>query len=508
MFWRCKAMPEHTMLPRVCHSKKLKIFMLTVLSGFALICSLGFLRISGQPFKLDQLPSYLDPKLNVVVDSTKPPNHIDENGQSASTSLVTPTNIEDTQLLTSDKNLCKAGNTALKVFLYDLPPEFHFGMLDWKPGKGVWPETSSDIPRYPGGLNLQHSVEYWLTMDLLSSNKPDRREPCAAVRAENSKEADVFFVPFFSSLSYNRHSKVSVEGQKSRNDQLQEKLVQFLMAQETWKRSSGKDHVIVMHHPNSMTIAREQLRSAMYIVADFGRYSPVIGNVAKDIVAPYRHVVPSFVKDISTYESRKTLLFFQGAIFRKDGGYIRQELYSLLKDENGVHFAFGNAQRDGIRSSTIGMRSSKFCLNIAGDTPSSNRLFDAIVSHCVPVIISDEIELPYEDVLDYTEFCVFVRSADALKKGFLINLLKGVKKEEWTRMWEKLNNISHYFEYQYPSQPDDAVQMIWKAIARKLPSVRLSVHKGKRYSRSGHAKQVKSFPTARKSFKGRRQRER
>ncbi|VAI21496.1 unnamed protein product [Triticum turgidum subsp. durum] len=28
------------------------------------------------------------------------------------------------------------------------------------------------------------------------------------------------------------------------------------------------------------------------------------------------------------------------------------------------------------------MASSKFCLNIAGDTPSSNRLFDAIVSHC------------------------------------------------------------------------------------------------------------------------------
>lgn len=44
---------------------------------------------------------------------------------------------------------------------------------------------------------------------------------------------------------------------------------------------------------------------------------------------------------------------------------------------------------------------SIFCLNPAGDTPSSARLFDAIVSGCIPVIISDELELPFEGILDY-----------------------------------------------------------------------------------------------------------
>lgn len=84
------------------------------------------------------------------------------------------------------------------------------------------------------------------------------------------------------------------------------------------------------------------------------------------------------------------------------------------------------------------MHSSKFCLNIAGDTPSSNRLFDAISNHCVPVIISDEIELPYEDIIDYLKFSIFVRNFDATKGKFLINLIKGISKEEWTRMWRKL----------------------------------------------------------------------
>lgn len=130
------------------------------------------------------------------------------------------------------------------------------------------------------------------------------------------------------------------------------------------------------------------------------------------------------------------------------------------------------------------MTLSKFCLNIAGDTPSSNRLFDAIVSHCVPVIISDEIELPFEDVLDYSEFSVFIRAADAVKKGYLLNLLRSIKRKEWTKMWERLKEITHHFEYQYPSQPGDAVNMIWQEVARKVSLTHFNSHRKNRYQRS------------------------
>jgi len=501
-------MTDQNMHSKCCQPKKLALCLLFLISALALLCSLAFLQISSQPLGGDQYSSVSDHKVKAVLEDGK---LLDEISDEVQSSLISSPGIQIDGFTDkkgtsagSEPNMkqCNLENAVLKVFMYNLPPEFHFGMLDWKPERSVWPTNLTDIPRYPGGLNLQHSPEYWLTVDLLSSNMPGRSSPCSAWRVENSKEADVFFVPFFSSLSYNRHSKVESRGYKSRNERLQEKLVHFLMAQETWRRSGGKNHVIVMHHPNSMVIAREQLRSAMFIVADFGRYSPLISNVEKDVVAPYKHVVPSFAKDFSSFESRSILLFFQGAIFRKDGGFIRQKLYALLKDEKEVHFTSGNTQRDGIRQATEGMRSSKFCLNIAGDTPSSNRLFDAIASHCVPVIISDEIELPYEDVLDYTEFCIFVQSADAVKKGFLIRLLNSVKKEEWTRMWRKLKEASHHFEYQYPSQPDDAVHMIWKAVARKLPLIRLSLHKGKRYSRSWLAKQSDSFFSLQKFVRG------
>ncbi|XP_045823092.1 probable arabinosyltransferase ARAD1 [Trifolium pratense] len=384
--------------------------------------------------------------------------------------------------------VCDPTRALLKVFMYDLPPEFHFGLLGWKGSVNqTWPEVGnpSRIPRYPGGLNLQHSIEYWLTLDLLSSNTGKAGQPCTAIRVQNSSQADIIFVPFFSSLSYNRHSKIQGEGQVSVNKMLQDRLVHFLKGRKEWKRSGGKNHLIVAHHPNSLVDARRDLASAMLILADFGRYPVELANIKKDIIAPYRHLVGTIPSAESpSYDERPTLVYFQGAIYRKDGGIIRQELYYLLKDEKDVHFTFGSIGGNGVNQASQGMSMSKFCLNIAGDTPSSNRLFDAIVSHCVPVIISDEIELPFEDVLDYSEFSLFVRGTDAIKKGYLLKFLRSIKRKEWTKMWERLKEITHHFEYQYPSQSGDAVNMIWQEVARKKSSMQFNSHRKNRYNRS------------------------
>ncbi|XP_066353295.1 probable arabinosyltransferase ARAD1 isoform X1 [Miscanthus floridulus] len=392
---------------------------------------------------------------------------------------------------------CDADSAALRVYVYDLPAEFHFGMLGWD-GKGkpaAWPDVrdARAAPHYPGGLNLQHSVAYWLTLDILSSALPPGSDvavrdsrPCVAVRVTNASLADVFFVPFFASLSYNRHSKLRRGEKVSRNRALQAELVKYLMRKEEWRRWGGKNHLIVPHHPNSMMEARKKLSAAMFVLSDFGRYSPDVANLKKDVIAPYKHVVRSFGDgDSPTFEQRPILAYFQGAIHRKAGGKVRQKLYQLLKDERDVHFTYGSVRQNGIRRATAGMSTSKFCLNIAGDTPSSNRLFDAIVSHCVPVIISDDIELPFEDVLDYSEFCVFVRSADAAKRGFLLRLLRGISRDEWTKMWKRLKKVTRHFEYQYPSRSGDAVQMIWSAVARKMHSVQLQLHKRGRFQRTG-----------------------
>ncbi|XP_076900017.1 putative arabinosyltransferase ARAD1 [Bidens hawaiensis] len=372
---------------------------------------------------------------------------------------------------------CDQDKALVKVFMYDLPPSFHFGLLGWKNNQNpnqIWPNVSnlSDIPKYPGGLNLQHSIEYWLTLDLLSSVSPHVSRPCTSIRVQNASQSDVIFVPFFSSLSYNRGSKILGTENKNMDKVLQESLVKYLKSREEWKRLGGKDHLIMAHHPNSMLLARKHFGSSMLLLADFGRYLPQIANVDKDVIAPYKHVVRRIdANDSPSFEERRLLVYFQGAIYRKDGGIIRRKLYHLLKDEKDVHFTFGRASSGGIRKASRGMTSSKFCLTIAGDTPSSNRLFDAIASHCVPIIISDDIELPFEDVLDYSKFAIFVHASDAIKKGYLMKLLRRVQRQKWIQMWERLKKVASHFEYQYPSQMGDAVDMIWHAVHRKICSV-------------------------------------
>lgn len=222
-----------------------------------------------------------------------------------------------------DAKCSKDNKLLLKVYMYDLSPEFHFGLLNWKPeGDSVWPDIKTNIPSYPGGLNLQHSIEYWLTLDLLASEVYDKREACSVIRVHNSSEADAIFVPFFSSLSYNRFSKRHPNETKSQNKVLQEKLVKFVTSQEEWKRSGGKDHIVMAHHPNSLLDARMQLWPAMFILSDFGRYPSNVANLEKDVIAPYKHVIKSYVNDASEFDSRPILLYFQGAIYRKDVSFL------------------------------------------------------------------------------------------------------------------------------------------------------------------------------------------
>lgn len=127
--------------------------------------------------------------------------------------------------------------------------------------------------------------------------------------------------------------------------------------------------------------------------------------------------------DFSFMGSFVMLMFFQG-------GKIRDLLFQILESEEDVIIKHGTQSRENRRAASHGMHTSKFCLNPAGDTPSACRLFDAIVSLCVPVIVSDNIELPFEDIIDYKKFSVFVETTAALKPGYLVSLLRQVPAEK------------------------------------------------------------------------------
>ncbi|KAJ1391626.1 Exostosin-like [Sesbania bispinosa] len=364
----------------------------------------------------------------------------------------------------------------LRVYMYDLPRRFNVGMLNRRSTSEA-PVTAADFPPWPknSGLKRQHSVEYWMMGSLLYGDG-DRS---GAIRVLDPELADVFFVPFFSSLSFNTHGHHMTDAETKIDRQLQIDLMEFLRQSKYWQRSGGRDHVFPMTHPNAFRFLRDQLNESIQVVVDFSRYPRSVSNLNKDVVSPYVHVVDSFTDDKpqDPFESRTTLLFFRGKTFRKDEGIVRVKLAKILAGYDDVHYERSIATGENIKLSSKGMRSSKFCLHPAGDTPSSCRLFDAIVSHCVPVIVSDQIELPFEDEIDYSQFSVFFSFKEALEPGYMINQLRKFPKQKWTEMWRKLKNISHHYEFQYPPEREDAVYMLWRQIKHKLPAMRRSVHR-------------------------------
>ncbi|XP_038694663.1 probable arabinosyltransferase ARAD1 isoform X2 [Tripterygium wilfordii] len=364
--------------------------------------------------------------------------------------------------------------------MYELPRRFHVGMIDRRSPDDK-PVTAVNLPPWPSnwGLKKQHSVEYWLMASLFYEGGGEERE---AVRVMDPESADAFFVPFFSSLSFNSHGHTMTDPETEIDRQLQVDLVEFLHKSTYWQRSGGRDHVIPMTHPNAFRFLRDQVNASIFFVVDFGRYPRNMSNLSKDVVSPYVHVVESFIDDDlpDPFESRTTLLFFRGNTVRKDGGIVRAKLTKILSGYDDVHYERSSATSETIKASTQGMRSSKFCLNPAGDTPSSCRLFDSIVSHCVPVIVSDRIELPYEDEIDYKQFSVFFSVKEAEEPGYIVNQLRKFPKERWIEMWRRLKNISHHYEFQYPPKKEDAVDMLWRQVKHKLPWVELSIHRSQR----------------------------
>lgn len=99
-----------------------------------------------------------------------------------------------------------------KYTWYELPRKFNMGMLKKDKNQEI-PWTNHVAPPWKQKfeVNKQHSVEYWLMVYLLDGW--DRKDgKTAAVRVIDPEQADVFFVPFFSALSFNSHGHGMSEG--------------------------------------------------------------------------------------------------------------------------------------------------------------------------------------------------------------------------------------------------------------------------------------------------------
>ncbi|KAH6830621.1 Exostosin family protein [Perilla frutescens var. hirtella] len=364
----------------------------------------------------------------------------------------------------------------VRIYMYDLPRRFTYGVIEsYAAARGGEPVADDALLKYPGN---QHSAEWYLFSDL---NRPsEERTDSPVTRVMDPEQADLFYVPFFSSLSLVANpirSNVSPDRTVVYSDeQTQESLMDWLEEQVYWKRNNGWDHVIICQDPNALYKVIDRVKNGVLLVSDFGRLARTQASLVKDVIMPYSHRINTYKGDAGL-ENRNSLLFFMGNRYRKEGGKIRDLLFQLLENEEDVIIKHGAQSRESRRAATQGMHTSKFCLHPAGDTPSACRLFDAIVSLCVPVIVSDYIELPFEDVIDYRKIAIFVDSNTAVKPGNLVRLLRKVSPQKILEFQNELLKVKRYFEYE---DPNGTVKEIWRQVSQKLPLIKLMSNRDKR----------------------------
>ncbi|KAM3284413.1 putative arabinosyltransferase ARAD1 [Capsicum chacoense] len=375
-----------------------------------------------------------------------------------------PPNNATTVSFSRNSNPRNSFDNSVRVYMYDLPRKFTYGVIEsYTLARGGEKKTDDSLLKYPGN---QHSAEWYLFDDL---NKPDsERVGSAVVRVMDPEEADFFYVPFFSSLSLvvnpirsGNNVVANVDKPVYSDEETQESLIEWLEQQENWKRNNGWDHVFICQDPNALYNVVDKVKNGVLLVSDFGRLARNQASLVKDVILPYSHRINSYTGDIGV-EHRNSLLFFMGNRYRKEGGKIRDLLFQLLEKEEDVIIKHGAQSRESRREARKGMHTSKFCLHPAGDTPSACRLFDAIVSLCVPVIISDYIELPFEDVVDYRKIAIFVDSNTAVKPGFLVKKLRKISMERILEFQREMKKVKHYYEY---ADPNGAVKEIWRQVS-------------------------------------------
>ena len=86
--------------------------------------------------------------------------------------------------------------------------------------------------------------------------------------------------------------------------------------------------------------------------------------------------------------------------------------------------SFGYKGNFSTQAQVKGMRSSIFCLAPRGDTPSSRRIYDAIAFGCIPVLISEEFDPPFQGMhnssLNWSTFSLSFSVLDAVQDSCAI----------------------------------------------------------------------------------------
>ncbi|KAK8946869.1 putative glucuronosyltransferase [Platanthera zijinensis] len=297
-------------------------------------------------------------------------------------------------------------------------------------------------------------------------------------RTLKKEEADLFFVPSYVKC-------VRMNG--GLNDkEINQTYVKVLGQMPYFRLSGGRDHIFVFPSGagahlfrswatfinRSIILTPEGDRTDKRPISSFNSWKDIIipGNV-DDAMTTFKGL--TIVQPIPL-SKRKYLANFLGRAQGKVGRLQLVDLAKLYPDKlECPELQLTGPNKLGRVEYFNHLRKAKFCLSPRGESSWTLRFYESFFVECVPVILSDQVELPFQNLIDYT--LISIKWPSTRIGPQLLDYLESIPDAAIERMIARGREVRCLWVYASELEPCSAMLGILWELQRKVRRFQQSV---------------------------------
>ncbi|EYU18173.1 hypothetical protein MIMGU_mgv1a009927mg [Erythranthe guttata] len=270
--------------------------------------------------------------------------------------------------------------------------------------------------------------------------------------------ADLFFLSF--SIARLRHDpRVGIDGIQ---DFVRDYIFNVSRKYPYWNRSGGADHFYVACHSIGRSamekVARVKLNAIQIVCSSSYYISSYVAH--KDASLP--QIWPREGDPPNLARERSKLAFFAGSI----NSPVREKLLQVWKNDSEISVHFGHLST----SYSEELLTSKFCLHVKGFEVNTARIGDALYNGCVPVIIANHYDLPFQDIINWNSFSIVIATLDI---PLLKKILQGTSFDEFSILRDNVLKARVHFQWHLSPVDYDAFYMVMYELWLRRSSTRV-----------------------------------